>query len=156
MGRSRAACAHRVEAGLDPSHDGDRVSAFAIPVPGADARSPEQWVRCMFEDAPRGVRWFVTSGWRLVLRLRLGPRSSPDHVAGWEIVTTAPDAIVLEARSPLLTARKVVRLEGTRIVVTTVVHPERRAGRVVWAVVAPVHHRTEPYLLERAAVASGR
>ena len=126
------------------------ASAFEVASPRADARSAEQWARAAFEHAPVALRSAVLVGWRGVLGLRLGPRQSAAHVLGWTIVRQARDSIVLEARSPLLTARKVVRVESSRVVMTTFVRYERRAGRAVWAAVAPVHHRTEPWLLAHA------
>jgi hypothetical protein len=129
----------------------DYASAFAVRVAGGDARSPEQWIRDAFEDAPRAVRSFVVIGWRYFLGLQLGPRRSPAHVLGWKIARNAPDSIVIEVRSALVSARKVLRLESSRAVMTTFVHYEQRAGRAIWSALAPVHHRTEPYLLGRAA-----
>jgi hypothetical protein len=127
------------------------ASAFEVSGARLDARSAEQWARAAFEDAPAVLRSSVLIGWRYVLGLRLGPRRAPAHVLGWAIVRKATDSIVLEARSPLLTARKIVRIESSRVVMTTFVRYERRAGGVVWAAVAPVHHRTEPWLLAHAA-----
>jgi hypothetical protein len=66
-------------------------------------------------------------------------------------VTTGPAATILEAQSPLVTAQKVVRVDGSRVVMTTSLRYERRASRAVWSAIAPVHHRTEPYLLGHAA-----
>jgi hypothetical protein len=148
--------AHRVEvteevrAGntlAEPDYSG----AFEVLITRTDARSPEQWARATFEGAPRAVRWCVVLGWRMALGLRLGPPASPDHVLGWKIVTTAPDAIVLEAQSALVTARKVLRIEDSRVILTTLVRYERRGAGAVWSAITPIHHRTEPYLLGRAA-----
>lgn len=129
----------------------DYASAFEVVIRGVDVRSPEQWVRATFEDAPRAMRWLVVVGWRYVLGLRLGPRSSPAYVLGWKIVLATPDAITLEVRSALVTATKVLRVEGSRVRMTTFVHYERRVGRALWSAIAPVHHQTEPYLLGHAA-----
>jgi len=127
------------------------ASAFAVSMPGADARSAEQWARAVFECAPAALRSFVLFGWRYVLGFRLGPRPSPAHVLGWKILSNAPDALVLELRSPFATARKIVRVEHSRVVISTFVRYERRLGGALWAAVAPVHHRTEPWLLGHAA-----
>lgn len=129
----------------------DYASAFAARIIGTDDRSPEQWVRDTFEGAPRPLRWFVRVGWRYVLGFRLGPRPSPAHVLGWKIVSTTPEAIKLEVQSPLVTALKVLRVEDSRVVMTTFVRYERKSARAVWSAIAPVHHRTEPYLLGHAA-----
>jgi Protein of unknown function (DUF2867) len=128
----------------------DYASAFEVLAPGSD-RTAEQWVRAMFEAAPAAVRWLLVFGWKYVLRFRLGPRASPDHVLGWKIVANAPDSIVLELRSPLLSAQKILRTEHSRTFTMTLVRYERRFASVLWLAATPVHHRTEPYLLGRAA-----
>ena len=76
--------AHRCEVteGADDLGRSDYASAFEVTIGEGDGRSPEQWARAVFEGAPTAIRWFVVFGWRYVLGLRLGPRSSPDYVAG--------------------------------------------------------------------------
>jgi hypothetical protein len=145
--------ARRVEVTEEATNFGstDYASAFEVTVRGTDVRSPEQWARAIFEEAPKAMRWFVLVGWKYVLGLRLGPRLSPSHVLGWKIVSMAPDTIVLDSRSALMTAHKVLRVHSTRIVVTTFVRYERRPAQPIWLAVAPVHHRTEPYFLGHAA-----
>jgi hypothetical protein len=128
----------------------DYASAFEVIAPGSD-RTAEQWVRAMFEAAPAAVRWLLVFGWKYVLRFRLGPRASPDHVLGWKIVANAPDSIVLELQSPLISAQKILRTERSRIFTMTLVRYERRFASLLWLAATPVHHRTEPYLLARAA-----
>ncbi len=90
-------------------------------------------------------------GWKFVLRLRLGPAQAPGQVLGWKVIGTAPEAITLRADSRLITAHKIVQVDRSRVTVTTLVRYERRSGRVIWTAVSPVHHRTEPLLLSRAA-----
>lgn len=126
-------------------------SAFAVTVIPRTSSPPEQWARAAFEQAPRALGSLVWFGWKHLLRFQLGPRSSPSHVLGWKIVGRAPGEITLEVRSVLLTAHKVVRVEDSRVIMTTFVRYERQMGRFVWSAIAPVHHRTEPYLLGRAA-----
>ncbi len=129
----------------------DYATAFAVEVGNEDERTPEQWARLIFEGAPTALRWFVTIGWRFVLGLRLGPTRSPEYVLGWRIVGRAAQAITLRAESKLIVAHKVVLAANARVTVTTSVRYERRSGRLVWTAVSPVHHRTEPLLLSRAA-----
>jgi hypothetical protein len=124
-----------------------------VRVADADTRSPEQWVRATFEGAPTAIKWLVVVGWRYVLGLRLGSRGSTGHVAGWKIMASTPDTITLEVRSVLVTAQKLLRVEGAEVQMTTFVQYQRGAGRAVWSAIAPVHHRTEPYLLGHAASA---
>ena len=66
------------------------------------------------------------------------------------IVSRTSDAVVLEVHSTLLTAHKVVRTQSSRVTMTTFVHYKRRMGRILWSAIAPVHHRTEPYLIGHA------
>ncbi len=127
------------------------ASAFEATIPDRVSLSPEQWARATFEDVPSPIGWFVSFGWKYVLGFRLGPRSSPVHVCGWTIATRTTDAVVLEVHSSSLTAYKVVRTQSCRVTMTTFVRYERRMGRMAWSAVAPVHHRTEPYLLGHAA-----
>jgi hypothetical protein len=145
--------AHRVEVNEKSEEiaEPDYASTFEVIVPDTDVRSPEQWVRATFEDAPRALRWFVLTGWRYVLGFRLGPRASATHVLGWQILTSTSDSIGLELRSPLVSAHKVLRVDGSRVRVTTFVRYERRMARALWTAATPIHHRTEPYLLGHAA-----
>ncbi|MFH8980212.1 DUF2867 domain-containing protein [Streptomyces varsoviensis] len=131
----------------------DWAEAVAVTTGGSSLspRSPEQWARSVFEDAPGPVRWFLVTGWRSVLRLRLGPRPAPTHVLGWRILTMATDVIVLELTSPLMTARLVLRAEAARVVMTTFVRYEHRAAPAIWSLAALIHRRAVPYLLKRAA-----
>ena len=137
----------------------DYADAFEIRLHQPDARSAEEFTRYALEEAPWRVRTTVWLAHRYLLRLRLGPRSSPAHVFGWKIVTSQPDVIELEAVSPLLGRGVIVgrRPDPTRVVVTTYVYFRRPAlGRVVWAVTAPLHRRVAAFLLEHAAASAHR
>jgi hypothetical protein len=127
----------------------DYASTFAADVAGTDTGSAEQWARTILERAPRPLRWFVLFGWKFVLRLRLAPAAA-DTVAGWTISTTTPDAITLEVKSSSITARKVLQVDQDRLTLSTYVWYQRRAGRLLWSALAPVHHRIEPLLLTLA------
>jgi hypothetical protein len=127
------------------------ASAFEVAINDGDSRSPEQWARAVFEGGPAAVQSFVELGWRYVLGLRLGPRSSPDHVSGWTVRNAGPDAISLDVHSWLLTATKDIRVANGTVRVGTVIRYERRLGRLVWTLVTPVHFLAEPYLLGYAA-----
>ena len=127
------------------------MSAFEVAIAPGDNRTPEQWARSVFENAPAVIRSFVEFGWRYILGLRLGPRSSPEHVSGWTVRDTGPGVIRLEVHSWLLTATKEIQVANSTVRISTVVRYERRLGRVVWTLVTPVHYLTEPYLLGHAA-----
>ena len=96
----------------------DYADAFEIRLRESDARSAEEFARCALEEPPWPVRGTVWIAHRYLLRLRLGPPSSPDHLFGWKILTSQPDVIHLEAVSPLLGRGVIVgrRREPTRAV----------------------------------------
>jgi hypothetical protein len=130
----------------DPSY----TCAFEIDVPPAGTRSAEEWVRAIMEDGPAPVRWFVLAGWIAALRLRLGPRPSLDHVLGWKILSATPTEIVIGVEGATLSAHQVVLVQDTKAVHATIVHFDRPAARVLWAVAAPIHVQVIPYLMASA------
>jgi Protein of unknown function (DUF2867) len=145
--------AHRCEATESSESLGGsgHASACEVTIAEGDDRSPEQWARTVFEEAPTAIRWFIQFGWRYVLGLRLNPRSSPDQVAGWTVRDTGPGIINLEVQSWLLTATKEIRVSGNTVRMETDVRYKRTSGRVLWTLLIPVHLLTEPYLLGLAA-----
>lgn len=130
----------------------DYASAFHAPFPaaGLDHRSPEQWARAVFEEAPPPVRWFLLFGWRIILGLRLGPLHSPDHILGWQIASTATDSLTLELDSRLISAHNILEIDPTGLRWTTFVHYRSRPARLVWATVLPFHNVAIPFTLKRA------
>jgi hypothetical protein len=140
---------------LDTLAESDYASAFELPVAPTTSRSPETWARATFEDAPPIIRWFMRTGWRFPLRFRLAPPGAPEHVFGCRIIRADPVVIIMEQRSPLMTAHNVVLVEPTRIVWATLVHYQRPSARPLWSVAAAIHHRVLPRLLARAAHAQG-
>ena len=137
-----------IRAGDDLS-DPDYACAFELPIPETSTRSPEEWARSVFEDAPRLVRWVVRTGWRVPLRFEVA-NPGPGQVLGARIVSNGPTCIVLEQRSPAMLAHNVVSVEPARLVWVTVVRYRRPIARPLWAVSAVIHHRLLPYLLSRA------
>jgi hypothetical protein len=129
------------------------ADSFAAEIPAGETRSPEQWARAVFEGAPLPLRWLLVVGFRFGLGLRLGPRSSPDHVLGWRIVATEPDSVTLEARSWCLTSRLVFDVGESRLTQSTYVSYDRRIAAVLWPPVAIVHRRIVPRLVRHAASA---
>ena len=158
MGRHPGTSARRVPVVVDESIIGgkphDYADAFEVKTPDPDRRSAEDLARFALEHAPPGLAAMILIVHRHVLRFRLGPVSSPDHILGWKIVRREPDVVVLEAVSPLLRGLIVARKEDpTRVVVTTYVFHTRPLGRVLMAIVGPLHRRVAPFLLERTAAA---
>ncbi|MBU3864365.1 DUF2867 domain-containing protein [Streptomyces sp. 4503] len=149
--RARRTAVPGALAARDDLADAHYASAFALPVPRAGSLTAEQWARAVFEGAPAPLRRFLVLGWTLGLGLRLGPRTSPRHVLGWAVSDAADHSLTLTARSPLVLTHNVVAIEDARVLWATFVRFDRPVGRPLWALAAPVHHRTVPRLLGRAA-----
>ncbi len=130
----------------------DYAAAWEVLATNGDTRSPEQWARATFEQAPTALRSFVVAGWVAALGLRLGPRPSPDHILGWPIVSAASDTLVMGVHSVLLGAAQiVVQVDGSRILLTSLVRYEKLLARPLWSLAQPIHHLVVPYLLGSAA-----
>jgi hypothetical protein len=143
-----------VPAGSVDAATADYSDGVAIDVSDHDDRSTEQWARSALEGSPVALRLFIVTGWRLVLRLRLGPRHSPDHVLGWTIAHRVPDETVLLTRSPWLTAHLVFRRDDSRLVWSTFVHYQRPIAAWIWPPVSLLHRQVVPYALGKAAANS--
>jgi hypothetical protein len=131
----------------------DYADAFEVSLRHPDMHTAEQWARAALEQAPATIRWVIRTVHTYVLRLRLGPMSARDHVLGWRIAESTSERIQLEASSPVLGRGVIVghRLSPTRVVVTTFLYFDRpRAGRLLWAIVGPLHRLIAPLLLQRA------
>lgn len=151
MGRPRrVAVPPQYDAGRTASAHGRYASAFEVGTQEAESRTPEQWARVTFEGAPAFLQWFIVSGWRFVLGLKLARPPSASDVLGWQIMESTPQTATLAARSRLLSARNIVRCQQQRITWITVVDFDRRAGRALWSMAAPIHNATIPFLMQRA------
>lgn len=135
---------------IDPLTDPDYTDAFEVDTSSAKPRSPEQWARATFEDAPVAMRWFLLLGWRAGLGLRLGPLHSPDHVLGWQILDRATNSVTLELHSWFLTCHLVFWLDNSKLVFSSSIRYERKIGAVIWPPVSIIHRRAVPYLLQQA------
>jgi len=131
----------------------DYVDVFEVPIAASDLRTAEQTLRDGLGSTPSAGGELV--GWihRNVLRLRLGPSRSPDHLIGWPIVRSDRDELVLATRGPLMRGELTLRrADGQRAVLTTRLHYRHRvAARAVWAVIGPVHRIVAPRLMQRSA-----
>ena len=90
---------------------------------------------------------------RHVLRFRLGPFTSSDHVIGWKIVHSDPDQFVLTANGSLMRGQLALRRQADRhaVLTTQLFYRHRAAARIVWAVIGPVHRAIAPRLIEHSA-----
>ncbi|MCK9893543.1 hypothetical protein [Frankia sp. AgB32] len=91
----------------------DHATAISLPVPAAASHDALTWVRAVFVGAPASMRPALVAGWRVGLRLRLGPIRSAEHVPGWSITENAPARAVLTASSPLMDAGNIAVVDQT-------------------------------------------
>jgi hypothetical protein len=145
----RVGGAEKIQA-VNSLSDPNYTCTFEITVPQLDRRPAEDWLRRIIEDAPRPMRWFILSGWIAALRLRLGPRPSPDHVLGWKILSATPAEVVIAVEGATLSANQVVQVQDGKVVHVTIVRYDRPAARLLWGVAAPIHSRVIPYLMDHA------
>ncbi|MGK5637850.1 DUF2867 domain-containing protein [Streptomyces sp. URMC 126] len=132
------------------------ASAFAIPVEDPRARTPEQWARAVFEDAPAPLRPVLRLGWTSVLGLRMGPATgSAGHVLGWRIAGSTPDSLTVDGHSGRFATYNVVLVQDGRVVWSTAVRFKGRAAGPLWSAARPVHHIVVPFLLRRACRSLG-
>jgi hypothetical protein len=124
--------------------------AFELTGPLTDTRSAEDWLRGILEDAAMPMRLFILTGWVAALRLRLGPRPSPDHILGWKILSARPAEIIIGVEGAVLSAHQVVQVKDGKVVHATIVRYDRPVANVLWAASAPIHVRTIPYLMKHA------
>ncbi len=130
----------------------DYTDVFEAALPHGDSRTAEQMFRDALGDQPDAGGGIVLWIHRHVLRFRLGPPSSPDHVIGWPIAHSDPDEIMLTTSGPLMRGELTLRrLDGRRATLTTRVHYRHKiAARTVWSVVGPLHRVVAPQLIARA------
>src|SRR5262245_24542018 len=126
----------------------DYVDLFTVAAASARRRSAEQWARAGIEEAAGLGGQFV---WRMLLHLRLAPRSSPDHVGGWKIAARRDRWVRLEAASWFLTAHLVVCVDADRVSVATFIRYDRRVAALVWPPLSIGHRHAMPGLLRHAA-----
>lgn len=133
----------------------DFACAYEIAIDPGDSRSSEDWARAAWEGAPTPLRWFMLAGWRFVLGLRLGPRPSPDHILGWQIVDRDADRTVCQLRSGLLSALNTFRVSEGRFIWSTFVIYDRPLARIIWPPTSVIHRILVRIALRRAASLKG-
>jgi hypothetical protein len=131
----------------------DYEDAFLVDVGPVGERTPEQWARAIFEDAPIAVRAALVAGWS-ALGLRLGWRRSDRFVLGWPVRRSDPDFVLLAASSPLgLAAELLLTGHENRLLFATLVQKNNQLIRAVWTGVEPIHG---PVVRSALAMASDR
>ncbi|OBH01954.1 hypothetical protein A5696_12770 [Mycobacterium sp. E2699] len=140
---------HRIAAAAAQA---DYTDVFEVPVAQGDSRTAEQALRDAVGRRPGARGGAVLWIHRHVLRFRLGPYSSPDHLIGWPITRSARDEIVLTASGPLMRGELALRRRHGRATLTTRVHYGHKiAARAVWALIGPMHRAVTPQLMKRIA-----
>ena len=131
----------------------DYVDVFEVPILAGDVRSAEEAFRDALGEKPGAQGSFVLWIHRHVLRFRLGPYSSPEHIIGWPIMHSDHDEVVLATGGPLMRGQlKLRREDGQRAVLTTRLHYRHKiAAPAVWAIIGPLHRIMAPRLMERSA-----
>jgi hypothetical protein len=128
----------------------DYEDAFLVGTGLAQDRTAEQWAREILEAAPLSTRQALTRGWSM-LGLRLAPAHSGQHVLGWEIRHSDPDAVLLGARGRLgLSGELIFQRSPRTLLYATVVQLENRIARGLWAAIESRHQRVVQDLLARA------
>jgi hypothetical protein len=131
----------------------DYADAFEISIGEDDSRTAEQAFRDGLSAEPGAGGRLVLWIHRYVLRFRLGPFTSSDHVIGWKIVYSDPDQFVLSADGSLMRGQLVLSCQADRhaVLTTQLFYRHHAAARLVWAVVGPVHRAIAPRLIENSA-----
>ncbi|HWC39229.1 MAG TPA: hypothetical protein VG476_11900 [Acidimicrobiales bacterium] len=126
----------------------DYVDVFTLSTPLAEERPAEEWARAVLERsalARRNARRL----WRL-MGLRLGPRSSPDHVQGWKISGRSADWLRVETASWYMSAQAVFLVERGQVSISLSLRYDNPVARLVWGVVSGPHQRAVPVMLRQA------
>jgi hypothetical protein len=127
----------------------DYEDAFLVGTGLAQDLTAEQWAREILEAAPLSTRQALTRGWSM-LGLRLAPAQSGQHVLGWEIRHSDPDAVLLGARGRLgLSGELIFQRSPRSLLYATVVQLDNRIARGLWAGIESRHRRVVQNLLER-------
>lgn len=109
------------------------------------------WARRIFEDARLPMRVFLVVGWTALL-LEGRPASDEAHVLGWPLTQATPRMAVLQRRSRLgIRATLLFVVEPDTVTFSSAMVFTNRLGRVVWAIVAPVHRWAVRVVLSHAA-----
>jgi Protein of unknown function (DUF2867) len=133
----------------------DRVDyhdAFAAET--CEHRSAEQWARLCFEVDPPAVL--------LIPALVLAPfgiaagRAATTGIGGLQILRNEPENIVLGFNVTFGTPRIVFSAQPGRVVMSTLLRLDGFAGRVAWALIAPLHRVTARSLVDHAAKVAAR
>ncbi|WP_375476600.1 hypothetical protein [uncultured Jatrophihabitans sp.] len=114
------------------------------------------WARATFEGSPFSMRVFLVIGWTALI-LEGGPRSDATHILGWPIAQATPEMTALQRRSRLgIHATLLFATQPDAVTFSSAMVFTHRPGRVVWAVVAPIHRWAVRIALSHASTVVAR
>jgi hypothetical protein len=128
--------------------------AYVVPRPPGNTLDAEHWARATFEEAPRGLRWFLIGGWT-ALTCRLRPSRSPERVIGWHIEDKLAQMVVTSVQAWVgINGVLVFTANDDTVSVSSTVRYTRhhqRPAKLAWGLTTPLHERILPHLLTMAA-----
>jgi hypothetical protein len=131
--------------------DPDYLDLFTATTDEASENPAEEWARIVLERVMPGyLRLGVFVVQRLLLGLRLGPRRSPDHIAGWKIADRGDSWVRIEAASWMVTGSIVLKVDEARLSLATFFRYDRRIAALVWPPMSLAHRKAGLTLMRRA------
>jgi hypothetical protein len=129
----------------------DYLDLFTATTDEASERPAEDWARIVLERVMPGyLRLGVFVAQRLLLGLRLGPRRSPDYIAGWKIADRGDSWVRIEAASWMMTASLVFKVDEAQLSWASFARYDRRVAALVWPPGSIVHRKVGLALMRRA------
>jgi hypothetical protein len=138
----------RVIRALSTIADPDYLDLFTLMTGAATGGSPEQWVRAAFEEIFSSRKGFII--FRVLLRLRLERRKSPEYLGGWKIADHGDGWLRIEATSWMLTAHIVLRVEEKQVSAATIIRYHHWLASRLWPRLSVKHRQFMPLLLRKA------
>jgi hypothetical protein len=128
----------------------DYTDAFRLEGAQAQARTGEEWIRALLEDAPAATRTKLRRGWS-ALGVRLGPVDDETLVLGWPVRRSSPEFALLAASSAIgMEAEVLCKREQHGLLVATFMQLNTPLARAVWGSFSPQHRRVLRHLVEEA------
>jgi hypothetical protein len=128
--------------------DPDYIDLFTIATETPAHGSPEQWARAAFEEIFSSRKGFFI--FRVLLRLRLERRKSPDYLGGWRIAERGDGWLRIEAASWMLTAHIVLRVDQMHVSAATIIRYHHPLASRLWPRLSVKHRQFMPLLLRKA------
>lgn len=124
----------------------DYADAFLVEIDRPADRTPAEWMRVIFDEAPAHLRLRLWSAW-IALGLRLSTPDAKGRVLGWSVRRSTQDFVLLGANSRIgMPAELLLMRHRRRLLFDAFVQQDNPIARAVWASVQPVHTRTVPWV----------